>query len=61
MTRTETVRHIRKQIKARVERHRDAKREAGLAQLHNLWAHPADHEKLRRIAARMAARRGIQA
>jgi hypothetical protein len=58
MSKQQTVARIRKEIKARVSRHRDAQREKGLAPL-SIWAAPEDHDKLKRIAARMAARRGI--
>ena len=53
-----TVERIRKEIRARVERHRETKRACGLTPV-TIWAHPADHEGLRRLAKRKAAMRGI--
>lgn len=47
-------------VKDRVGRHREAKEALGLKQLHGIWAHPDDHEYLRRVAQRRAARRGIE-
>lgn len=56
----QTVERIRKEIKARVERHREAKRASGLAPI-TLWVHPQDHESFRRLAKRKAALRGVSA
>jgi hypothetical protein len=46
-------------VRSRVEKHRQARLDAGLTHL-GLWAHPDDHQALRRIAKRKAAARGIE-
>ena len=40
-------------VAARVKRHQERKREAGLKPIYSLWAYPEDHQTIREFAKKL--------